>query len=272
MATFGSRGFGCANPSFPGVYSRVSYHAEWIKATLCEISNNSPVEYDCPTTVLPSDEDSVPVTIIIQFDDHPGEVAWSLTRKETDTVLVSVEAGTYTGSTQSSTRETVFLTPGSNIVFKIEDQYGDGLCCEPPGNYMVVLGRNSDGQPLVSGGGDFGYEKWHDFQVPSDFVDDEEKPELSDGEIPLMVVVQLDNFPQEIGWRVDRLGVKIEEVIRIPAGIYSTPEMKVIRTVILQQGELYNFNLYDMTQNGIENGYGKKWNDKSGTDMYRLVG
>ncbi len=234
---------------------------------MCEISNNSPVEYDCANVALPSDEDSVPVTIIIQFDDHPGEVAWSLTRKETETVLASVTAGTYTGSSQSSAKETVFLTPGSNIVFKIEDQYGDGLCCDPPGNYMVVLGRNSDGEVLVSGGGDFGHEKSHDFQVPPDFIDDQEKPDLSEGEIPLTVVVQLDGFPQEIGWRVDRLDVQIEEVIRIPAGIYSTPGMKVIRTVILQQGELYSFNLYDITQNGIENGYGKKRIEESGIVM-----
>lgn len=223
---------------------------------MCEISHNPPLEYDCANVAI-ADEDSVPVTIAIKFDDHPEEVTWSLVRKETETVLVSVEAGTYTGA-QSSVQETVFLSAGSNVIFKIQDQYGDGLCCDPPGNYRVVLGRNVEGLILVSGGGDFGHEKWHDFQVPLNFVDDEEKPNLAEGEIPLTVVVQLDDFPQEVGWRVDRLGVHVEEVIRIPAGIYTTPEMKVIRTVILQHGELYCFSLYDMTQNGIKNGFGEK--------------
>jgi hypothetical protein len=226
---------------------------------LCAISSNPPPEYDCANVVaLPAEVDSVPFTIVIQFDDHPGEIAWTLARKETETVLVSVAAGTYAGS-QSTAQETVFLAAGSHVVFTIHDQYGDGLCCDPPGNYRVVLGRNPDGQILVSGGGDFGHEASHDFLVPSDFIDNQEEPDLAEGEIPLTVVVQLDGFPKEVGWRVDRLGVEIEEVIRIPAGIYSSPGMKVTRTVVLQEGELYYFNLYDMAQNGIENGYGKSF-------------
>lgn len=114
---------------------------------------------------------------------------------------------------------------------------------------------------MVSGGGDFGSERRHEFQVPNDYKEKADEPEVAEGQIPLTVVIQLDNYPQEIGWRVDRLDIQNEEVIRIPAGIYLTPEMIVVRTVILEEDELYYFNIYDTTENGIEKGKGKlnKW-------------
>ncbi|KAL3924346.1 MAG: hypothetical protein SGARI_006052, partial [Bacillariaceae sp.] len=225
-----SWGFGCAHQYFPGVFSRVSYFSEWVKLTICSISSNPPTEFNCGNVVtLPTDENSVPVTIVLQLDDHPAEISWSIVRKETDTTLVNVLAGTYTVA-QETIQETVFLPPGSNNYFKIFDAYGDGLCCDTPGNYRVVLGREEDGDVLLSGGGDFGKERWHEFQVPADFKDKTNKPDIQEGQIPLTVAIQLDAFPQEIGWRVDRLGVEVEEVIRIPAGIYTTPGMVIART------------------------------------------
>jgi hypothetical protein len=125
------------------------------------------------------------------------------------------------------------------------------------GNYRVVLGRNAIGKVLAFGGGNFGREESHSFQVPNDFAEEEDIPLIEDGQIPLTVVIQLDSFPQEIGWRIDRLGIQIEEVIRIPAGIYTTPEMTIIRTIVLEKNELYYFNIYDMVGDGIEAGHGK---------------
>lgn len=125
------------------------------------------------------------------------------------------------------------------------------------GNYRVVLGRNAIGKVLAYGGGDFGREESHSFQVPEDFVEEEETPLIEDGQIPLTIVIQLDNFPQEIGWRIDRLGIQIEDVIRIPAGIYTTPGITIIRTIVLEKNELYYFNIYDIIEDGIGAGYGK---------------
>lgn len=126
------RGYGCAHPYFPGVFSRVSYFADFIKMTICDISTNPPPEYDCDNVVaLPSEENSVPITVIIQLDDHPAETSWSILRKETDTILVNVIEGTY-ATAQAQTRETVYLPPGSNNYFQIFDGHGDGLCCDTP--------------------------------------------------------------------------------------------------------------------------------------------
>lgn len=104
--------------------------------TICSISSNPPPEYNCGNVVtLPSEENSVPVTVILQLDDHPAEISWSIVRKETDTTLVNVLAGTY-DTAQATTMETVFLPPGSNNYFKIFDAYGDGLCCDTPVSYF----------------------------------------------------------------------------------------------------------------------------------------
>lgn len=108
--------------------------------TICEISTNPPPEYDCGNVVaLPSEENSVPITVIIQLDDFPAETSWSIVRKETDTLLVNVLPGTYT-TAQATTQETVFLPPGSNNYFQIFDGRGNGLCCESP---VSVRSENS---------------------------------------------------------------------------------------------------------------------------------
>ncbi len=129
--------------------------------------------------------------------------------------------------------------------------------CLNKGNFRVVLGRNTIGKVLAFGGGDFGHEESHSFLVPEDFVEEEDIALVEDGQILLTVVIQLDSFPEEIGWRIDRLGIQIDEVIRIPAGIYTVPEATIIRTIILEKEELYYFSMYDIIEDGIAAGYGK---------------
>ena len=245
--------------------------------------------------MAPSQENSVPITVIIQFDDHPGEISWSIGLSDSETVLVNMTEEIDTIA-RSRSQETVFLPPGSNLTFTIRDRYGDGLCCTTPvshhrncfvahamdtivnsiaasseilffsfeilvfafgqGNFRVVLGRNAVGKVLAFGGGDFGREESHSFWIPEDFVEEEEKPLLEEGQIPLIVVIQLDQYPSEIGWRIDKLGIEVEGVIRIPAGMYTTPEMTVIRTIILEKNELYYFHVYDIWEDGMETGHG----------------
>jgi hypothetical protein len=132
------------------------------------------------------------------------------------------------------------------------------ICPISQGNYRVVLGTDAGGEVLVSGGGDFGSERWHEFQVPTDLNQKPEEPKVPEGQIPLTVVIQLDGYPEEVGWRIDRLDIQNEEVIRIPAGIYLTPEMIIVRTVVLVENELYNFHIYDMSEDGIDDGKGKE--------------
>ena len=122
---------GCAHPSFPGVYSRISNYSEWVIATICQFSSEPPIEYDCANVMAPSDEKSVPITVILQYDDHPGEISWSIGRAESELVLVNVTEDA-DAAAQSRSQETIFLPPGSNLTFTIRDRYGDGLCCNIP--------------------------------------------------------------------------------------------------------------------------------------------
>ena len=145
-----NRGYGCAMPTFPGVYSRISDQIDWIQSTICQISSKPPPEIDCSQVSSPGGiARAVPVTIILQFDDYPAETGWSIKNKESDTKLVEVPAGTYEVA-QALTPETVFLPVGETYIFEIQDTFGDGLCCSTSGNYVVILGRNPDGEVLVA--------------------------------------------------------------------------------------------------------------------------
>lgn len=121
----------------------------------------------------------------------------------------------------------------------------------------------------------------HEFHVPADYEEPTEnsaEPIIGEGQIALTISIQLDSYPQEgtllhmcwlrsrrmlaltltslVGWRVDRLGLEAEEVIRIPAGIYVTPYAKVTRTVVLEEGQLFYFRIYDVMEDGIQGGSG----------------
>ncbi len=228
---------------------------DWLRTTICEVSNDPPGYLNCNNTAtLPPR--SVPVTVSIQLDDFPEEISWSIQDAVDGTVFAEVPFGVYTDA-GSRVGETVFLPAGSSVVFKIEDSFGDGLCCNTPGNYLVSLGSRPYGDVLVSGGGDFHGTIFHDFNVPTDYKEtntEDDTPPIGEGKIPLTIVLQLDESPREIGWKVERLGIEVETVIHIPAGVYKIPGATIVRTVILEKNELYYFYVYDVTSNGIDGG------------------
>jgi hypothetical protein len=250
-----SWGLGCALPGFPGIYSRISDQIDWIQSTICLISSMPPTEFGCEGADPPSQtppSDTVPVTIYIQFDDFPRETGWSIEELVDGHVLLEVPTGSY-GASRSRVEETVFLVTGKTYVFVIDDKYGDGLNANVPGNYLVVFGRSQDGEVLVSGGGNFGFRQRHEFTVP---YPEPDELIIEEGQIPLTVLIQLGTDPSEVGWQVDRLGLEVEAVIRVPAGIYTTPLQTVVRTLILEEGELYSFLIFDF-KNVINNGFGE---------------
>lgn len=168
--------------------------------------------------------------------------------------MAQVPSGFYNGI-QSRVQETVFLPAGSSCIFEIKDSLGDGLCCNVPGNYALILGQNPNGEALASGGANFGFSEIHNFELPLEW--DDEEPIAGDNETLLTVLIKLDDYPHEIGWRVDQLGVEVEEVIRVPAGVYTLPRVTIVRTVVLKEGEVYYFKLFDILEDGIDGGVGK---------------
>ena len=231
----------------------MSNQVDWIKSTICAISSNPPPQMNCSdySNIQVPSQSSVPVTVIIQFDDFPEEIGWSITSKINANVLAQVDPGVYQVP-KSKVQEVVFVPAESSYIFEIEDNVGDGLCSSSvgigqcnslPGNFLVVLGTNSDGQILASGGGNFGFRSIKDFDVPKDFTEDDLSGANLDGQIPLSIEIQLDDRPQEIGWRVDEVGIELIEIMRVPIGIYVQPMQKIFRTVMLKEGQLYYFRL-----------------------------
>ena len=162
--------------------------------------------------------------------------------KETGEVLVDVPRQSYS-EPRAQVTETVFLPTGALVVWTIEDQFGDGLCCNSPGNFLVAVGQSPDGEVLLSGGGNFGYKEEHEIRVPLSYnsgpQNEEPTTAVGEGQIALTVVIRLDAQPEGIGWKVDRLDIEVDPVISVPAGVYNQPKTTITRTLILDEGELY---------------------------------
>ena len=88
------------------------------------------------------------VEVIIKTDDHPREISWQIVEvNKPDEVLMTgggyERVDTYT--------ESGLLMHGNEYQFKIEDCWGDGICCDSgSGNYTVKSGNS-----IIAEGGDF---------------------------------------------------------------------------------------------------------------------
>jgi len=85
-----------------------------------------------------------------------------------------------------------------------------------------------------------------------DCPDKEEEPSPSENEISATLRIQMDDFPEEIGWRIDRIDLNSIETVAVRyIGDYNDPKMLVEETILLDRGEIYNFDIIDSYQDGI---------------------
>ncbi len=108
---------------------------------------NSNDSFDVAFAVTPN---GMSYTLEILTDDYPGETTWTLSLN--GSTLYS--GGPYSDDGTLYT-QTFCLDSGECYVFRIDDAYGDGICCGYGQGYYSIL--NDEGNDVISGGefGDF---------------------------------------------------------------------------------------------------------------------
>lgn len=101
------------------------------------------------------------VTVTVVEDNYGSETEWEITGVGGTPVYLS--GGPYAdGNNGTSHTDQVCIPAGTDVVFKITDEYGDGMCCSYGNGSFTVTMNECD---IVVIGGEFGDETSHAFQI-----------------------------------------------------------------------------------------------------------
>lgn len=264
---------GCADPIFPGMYSRISSQYQWIQNLVCTLAENPPAYYGCPPRLSNGDKQTRPVTIELLLDRFPMETGW-LIRDQYGKTNAYVGIGDYEDVQNKVVVTTVMLKEDTKYEFIMLDSYGDGLKFDG-GNYKLWLGPDPfEGIQVVSGN-TYGKQIIHNFYLPkakatdapvaspptnSDVTPPSSTPSLAPQVGPdkphLTIGFKFDSSAGETGWAVTSVETQ-ELLMSKPFGTYSGKDNSMVfETVPLpteptNANDQYIFAILDSGRNGL---------------------
>ena len=173
-----SWGYGCVDPSYPAVMTRVSTHYDWIKRTICSVSSDPPAQYGCIVQRSSLGGPKQEVSLKIRLDMMSVETGFVVKARDTGEVVAQRQPGYYKSKQHKNdiVVEKMDLSRNTCYTLTMLDEYGDGLCCDMGGG-DVQLYWGSDvsyhtGHRLAEIKGNFGYDSSADFCLtsPADMI------------------------------------------------------------------------------------------------------
>eukprot|EP00956_Cyclotella_meneghiniana_P015737 scaffold24401_cov42-Cyclotella_meneghiniana.AAC.13 len=147
-----SWGLQCGDEDFPGVYARIDVHYDWIRDTVCDISDDPPPYMNCPRKPLPPgnvNDPTVNIAIRFRLDDYRSETGWVLESVPDFRNVRYRPFGTYTDRSTvdayNSFSEPVSVQSGRFYMLSVLDEFADGFCCSVGEGYFRVDYANRNG-------------------------------------------------------------------------------------------------------------------------------
>lgn len=217
-------------------------------------------------------------TVQLKLDNYPAETTWTITNNSTNAVLAS--GGPYSGQNNQLLNIGVCLVPGINYTFKINDSYGDGICCGYGQGYYNFI-HNSQ---ILFTGGQFTQSISHVLCLNcgagathscTDGVQNGSETGVdcggscqpcgsSSGCTNVTFQIRTDNYPSESTWQLRNTATNS---VVASGGPYSQANTISSQTLCLTPGQNYTFRILDSYGDGICCSYGQGYyNFKLGTN------
>lgn len=158
-----SFGKSCANPSFPGVYARVSGAIGWIQKTTCQLSDANP---DFCQSSYSSRGRPVHYSVIVQYDKFPAQTSWFIREASSPRKVANVSRGSV-NKANAKLAKPVALKPLHTYSLVMTDSKKNGLKIGKKGFVNIVAKRNGRVIWNVKVTGNFRAKKVASFTVPN---------------------------------------------------------------------------------------------------------